>query len=229
MINLIYITTNLTNGKQYVGKHTTEKEDDDYLGSGEILNKAIKKYGKESFKKETIEICESLSELNEKEVFWIKEKNTLHPNGYNLTEGGTGGDTFSNSPNKEQTRKRRSEAIKKYWDNLSGEDKEKRINLIRGKQRSEESKKRYSIAKKGIKKSAEHLKNLSRSLKKSKKGKSTYNQKAIDVFDNNGKFINTYPSIAETARQMKENNWEICNMCKGKPFKLSGKYKYKYN
>jgi len=229
MIKLIYITTNLVNGKQYVGKHVAEIIKDEYLGSGQILNKAINKYGRKCFKRELLEICESKKDLNKKEVFWIKEKNTLHPNGYNLTKGGTGGDTFSDNPNKERTRLNRSKSIKKYWDNLSKEDKEKRVSKIRGKKRSDESKKRYSKAKKGIKKTSEHLKNLSKSLKKAKKGKTTYNQKSIDVFNINGKLINTFPSIAETARQLKENNWEIVNMCKGRSFKLSGQYVYKYH
>jgi len=229
MIRQIYITTNLLNGKQYVGKHTAKTLKDEYLGSGEILNKSINKNGKESFKRELLETCKSNKELNEKEIFWIKEKNTLHPNGYNLTKGGTGGDTFSDNPNKERTRLNRSIAIKKYWDNLSEEDKEKRIEKIRGKKRSDESKKRYSEAKKGYKMSQSHKENMIKSVTKAKKGKATYNQKSIDVFDINGKLLNTFPSIAETSRQMKENNWEICNMCKGRNYKLSGKYIYKYH
>jgi hypothetical protein len=46
----IYITTNLINGKQYIGKHYG-LINDDYFGSGILLQKALKKYGKENFKK----------------------------------------------------------------------------------------------------------------------------------------------------------------------------------
>ena len=229
MYYIIYITTNVVNTKKYVGKHISEKLGDNYLGSGLLLNKAINKYGKDKFKRETIELCESLDDLNEKEIFWINDKNTLHPNGYNLTLGGTGGDTFTNNPDKERTRNNRSISVKNYWNNLNEEDKQKRINLIKGKKRSDESKEKYSLAKKGIKKTPEHLKNLSISLKKNKAGKATYNQKAVDVYDSNRIYINTFPSIAETSRQTKELNWEICNMCKGRKFKLSGKFIYKYN
>ena len=38
-----YITTNIINGKQYVGKHTTNNISDGYLGSGIQLKRAIKK------------------------------------------------------------------------------------------------------------------------------------------------------------------------------------------
>lgn len=44
----IYETTNLKNGKKYIGKHYGELNDS-YLGSGTLLKKAIEKYGKESF------------------------------------------------------------------------------------------------------------------------------------------------------------------------------------
>lgn len=215
MINLIYITTNLINGKQYVGKHTTELLEDGYLGSGEILNKAINKYGRNYFKRETIEICQTPEELDYKEIYWIKEKNTLAPNGYNVTKGGTGGDTFTNNPNKEQTRNRRSNGVKKYWDNLSEEDKEKRINLIRGKKRSNESKKKYSKAKKGIKKSPEHLENLSKSLKKVKKGKRTYNQKSVLMYDLEMNLIKEFESIQQAGRETGYNPYAICKICKG--------------
>ena len=40
---IIYKTTNLINGKFYIGKDS--KNDPNYLGSGKILKKAFKKYG----------------------------------------------------------------------------------------------------------------------------------------------------------------------------------------
>lgn len=37
----VYMTTNLVNGKRYIGQHTTENLNDGYLGSGKILKNAI--------------------------------------------------------------------------------------------------------------------------------------------------------------------------------------------
>lgn len=86
---IIYKTTNLVNGKFYIGKDSRNKKS--YYGSGLILNKAIKKYGKENFVKETLEICSSLDELNKCEVYWIKKLNARNLDiGYNLSEGGEG-------------------------------------------------------------------------------------------------------------------------------------------
>jgi group I intron endonuclease len=87
---IIYKTTNLVNGKFYIGKDAKNKRT--YLGSGVVLKQAIKKYGKENFKKEILEHCSSLEELEEREKYWINKLNALGE-GYNLTEGGTGGDT----------------------------------------------------------------------------------------------------------------------------------------
>lgn len=53
-----------------------------------FLKNAINKYGKNNFKIEVIEECFSLEELDLKESYFIKELNTLAPNGYNLTTGG---------------------------------------------------------------------------------------------------------------------------------------------
>ena len=52
--HIIYKTTNLINGKIYVGMHSTDNLNDGYLGSGWILKQAIKKYGKENFKGEVL-------------------------------------------------------------------------------------------------------------------------------------------------------------------------------
>lgn len=46
MYGYIYKTTNLLNGKIYVGQHKAEKfEPDKYLGSGTIFLEALQKYG----------------------------------------------------------------------------------------------------------------------------------------------------------------------------------------
>ena len=87
----IYITTNIVNGKRYIGQHYG-KINDTYLGSGLDLIKAVKKYGKENFKREILEICKK-EELDEKEKYWIKKYNAYESNNfYNLTEGGQKGD-----------------------------------------------------------------------------------------------------------------------------------------
>ena len=88
---IIYKTTNLINGKFYVGKD--ERNKNDYLGSGLNLHRAIKKYGKENFIKETIEICSTREELIEREKYWIKETKAQEL-GYNIADGGWGGNTM---------------------------------------------------------------------------------------------------------------------------------------
>lgn len=55
MYGYIYKTTNLINGKFYIGKHKSEKYDPSYYGSGKIIRLAIKKYGLENFKNEVLE------------------------------------------------------------------------------------------------------------------------------------------------------------------------------
>ena len=66
---VIYKTTNLINGKYYVGKQ--KRYTDKYLGSGSALKHALKKYGRKSFKKEILETCESERELQTKELKWL--------------------------------------------------------------------------------------------------------------------------------------------------------------
>ena len=93
MYMIIYKTTNLINNKFYIGKDA--KNNKSYLGSGKVLKQAIQKYGKENFKKEILEVCTDLNHLDEREIYWIDKYNALEV-GYNLTEGGTGGDTRTN-------------------------------------------------------------------------------------------------------------------------------------
>ena len=90
---IIYLITNLVNGKQYVGQtiRTIEDRWGNHLckNSGcTAMRRAIEKYGKESFEIHEIDSAKTQSELDSKERFWIRELNTLSPNGYNLTSGG---------------------------------------------------------------------------------------------------------------------------------------------
>jgi group I intron endonuclease len=108
----IYEIKNKINGKLYIGKD--EKDRKDYYGSGLIIKLALKKYGSENFEKTILEYCDSKEILCEKEKYWIKIKKSITPIGYNICEGGNGGDTTSNHPNKKEIiEKRRKSNIGK--------------------------------------------------------------------------------------------------------------------
>ena len=62
MFYTIYKTTNNINGKWYIGYHSTKDVNDDYLGSGRDLKKAIKKYGIKNFSKEILFVFNSAEE-----------------------------------------------------------------------------------------------------------------------------------------------------------------------
>lgn len=94
MYGYIYKTTNLINGKIYIGKKTSERFDPNYKGSGKILKQAIKKYGWDSFRVELICECSSPAELNSQERAMIIKYDSRVPQGkgYNISEGGDWGD-----------------------------------------------------------------------------------------------------------------------------------------
>lgn len=84
----IYLTTNLINGKQYIGQHYGY-ENDNYLGSGVKLSRAIIKYGKENFHRVILCYCKDQQEANQKEIEIIAKYNAVDSDEfYNLAEGG---------------------------------------------------------------------------------------------------------------------------------------------
>ncbi len=91
---VIYQVTNLLNGKIYIGKHETFDIDDDYMGSGKLVKRAIEKYGIENFKKEILFDFETEEEMNLKEKEIVNEEFLSRDDVYNLMTGGVG-DGFS--------------------------------------------------------------------------------------------------------------------------------------
>ncbi len=105
MFGYIYITTNLLNGRKYIGQKRGSVRPS-YLGSGIAIKEAIKKYGKICFDVELLEIANSLEELNALEIKYIKEYNALNNSEfYNIALGGN----CWGSPHLIETRKKMSQ------------------------------------------------------------------------------------------------------------------------
>lgn len=89
---LVYLVTNTTNGKRYVGQTSgtlwRRWSEHKRYGNCSALHAAIEKYGAERFVIEPlVEDCDQLAS-NIWEAFWIDFFHTLAPNGYNLLLGG---------------------------------------------------------------------------------------------------------------------------------------------
>ena len=91
MFYVFYKTTNLINGKFYYGVHKTKNLNDNYLGSGNAIKFAIRKYGKDSFKKEIIKTFLDEESMYAFEKQYIDTNVVLDPKTYNQTLGGRGG------------------------------------------------------------------------------------------------------------------------------------------
>lgn len=89
--HFIYKTTNLINGKYYIGMHSTNNLKDGYLGSGKKLRSSINKYGVENFKCEILEFLTDRDSLVKREKEIVNEELLKDPYCMNLMCGGHGG------------------------------------------------------------------------------------------------------------------------------------------
>lgn len=94
----IYQIECLVNNKKYIGQSrvaigTRKTAHFLNLRRGIHYNREMQKdynqYGKDNFEFTLVEEIEDMSKLDEREQFWIKEKNTIET-GYNLCLGGAG-------------------------------------------------------------------------------------------------------------------------------------------
>ncbi len=95
---LVYRTTNLLNGRYYIGMHSTENVDDGYLGSGRRLKAEVKKYGRENFERIVIDDLASKEAMSNLEASLVTEEVLRDPLCLNLKIGGEGGWDHLNTP-----------------------------------------------------------------------------------------------------------------------------------
>lgn len=156
---LAYLVTNNLSNKAYVGITTRSINrrwyEHKYVKNscGQLLAKAISKYGEKSFNIEPIAspIDKSVETLRDLEKILIKQFETMVPNGYNLTTGGDGVFGYKHTPQKiaEMSQSRKG---KKASDITKQKMKEAHLgskNHFYGKEHSDETKKKISLAKKG--------------------------------------------------------------------------------
>jgi group I intron endonuclease len=177
---IIYKVLNKINGKSYIGQTKNKLSDRQYQhinsalikDSDMVFHRALKKYGINNFEWNIICECNTLEELNEKEIFFIDKFKTLVPTGYNISIGGSNlnywlyidenrrkliSAKISNA-NKgriqtEEEKRKRSESCKKSCKGkpLSEESKQKLRDANIGKIISEETRRKISAANTGRK------------------------------------------------------------------------------
>jgi group I intron endonuclease len=158
----VYRVTNLINGKIYVGK--SKNNDPKYFGSGPLIKNAILKYGLENFRKDILCECNTLSDLNEREVFWIEKLNTTNRAvGYNLTKGGDGGDTFSSRSIISQNITR--EKLKEKNTNLTELTKEKHRQNTKKLWKNSDFREKVLSKKKEVESTTEYKEKFSKRMK----------------------------------------------------------------
>lgn len=88
--HIVYKTTNLCNGKVYVGVHSTNDLNDGYIGSGKRLKNAIDT-GEYTFEREIVLECNSREEALELEELIVDKEFVLREDTYNIALGGMSG------------------------------------------------------------------------------------------------------------------------------------------
>src|ERR1700722_11690485 len=127
---IIYLLTNLLNGKVYVGQTWMPielrmgKDGFNYSNSPYIFN-AIKKYGCENFKYTVLETCQTQEIADKLEEQYMMQFNSRNLEiGYNLKEGGSAG------KHSEETKIKIAETLQSQFNAMTQEEKNKRAEPI---------------------------------------------------------------------------------------------------
>ena len=197
---IVYITTNLVSGKQYIGSDSNNNPN--YLGSGTGFTKALKKYGKENFRKDTIVECSSHEEMRKLEIFYIQKynahKSSMFYNRSDKGHGQGGGERHWN-----------------YGKTASEETKQKKSLSMTGLVRSKKTKDEIG---EGMKKAWASGAFKNRELPSDKLG----SRKETLQLDLDGNLIKRWSSKKQAARELGYNNVSIGNVCNNKQSQYKG-------
>ena len=211
---VIYCIKDNTNDKCYYGQHigtdveTRWKAHQSRNGCLRVSN-AIQKRGKDKFTFSVVTYCSGGQWLLDAlEIYYIKSRNSLSPNGYNLTAGGRYGGIPS-----EETRAKLSKAGKGRP--KSAEHRAKIGNAHKGRHVGEETREKLRIYNTGLKRSEESIrKNVA------------FTQKKVVQLSKDGVFIKFWDCISEAQRTLNIST-DIGQVCNGKR-KSAGGFVWKH-
>lgn len=214
---VVYITKNLINGKKYIGKDSHNNPE--YLGSGALLLEDIKKYGKENFQKEILEIC-TKENLGEREEYWINYFDAIKlKNFYNIRSKTSG---WYNKDLNEEKYKYVTEKIGKGNKgklkpilSINQERKDKLHKANKGKPKPEGFGNKISQIKKDIKLSKDHCEKIKQGKLGKKQPQSFLDKKFKPVIqlDKENNIIQEFKSIDDAAnsnQKFKRSNISCC-------------------
>lgn len=160
MFFIVYKTINLSNGKFYIGVHKSTNIEDNYLGSGKLLKRAIKKHGIESFKREIIHCFDNAKEAYQLEKELLSKEVIASKECYNIKEGREGRFDYINISGKNTQRNMENNkngglaTYAKYGKIINQEKSNmgwKTSKRFLGKKHSLETRRKISFSKKGKK------------------------------------------------------------------------------
>lgn len=121
----VYKIINQINSKIYVGCHKTNNLEDNYMGSGVNIIKAMNKYGIENFKKEYIAIFDNPEDMFKMESQLVNENFIKSGSTYNMKVGGIGSWDYANTNYWSDDKRKEHNKIAGSWKNKS-----KRIKIL---------------------------------------------------------------------------------------------------
>lgn len=190
-------------GKQYVGQTTGKNKY--YMCGGTAIKAAMKKYGRSNFSRIILEEGDfTLKQLDELEVKYMKQYNTLVPNGYNISTEGTGRIANGMEP----------------WNKGGGVYTPEMIQAMsdakKGKKASDQTKEKMSQAAKGKKKSP--------NVAKATKERSSKKIAQLSPFKN--RIIHVYNSATDASKAVYADVSNICRAARQGTVSLGYKWKY---
>lgn len=220
---IIYKTTNLVNGKIYIGQDS--KNNPEYIGSGVYFTRAIKKHGKHNFIKEILCKCTSSQEMDQKEIEFIEKFDSCNPRiGYNLAKGGK--TTLGLKMTLEQRQRNRQRNLGHLNPNfgkkhsvaaiLKMKAKKSGINNPNfGKSCSIEQRRKISESQKGEKCKFYRVKFDQEKIEKWKTAQISNSFPVIQLDPVTSTLLFKWPSIAEAARATGVSSSSIRDVCRG--------------